>query len=58
MIGFGASFLVILFLYYPLVVTGIVLSENSVMPVALGIWGANIILFIGGMFIFRKLYTL
>ena len=58
MIGFGASFLVILFLYYPLVVTGIVLSENSVMPVALRIWGANIILFIGGMFIFRKLYTL
>lgn len=57
MIGFGASFLVILFLYYPLVVTGIVLAENSIMPVIPAIWGANIILFIGGMFIFRKLYT-
>lgn len=57
MIGLGASFLVILFLYYPLVVTGIVLAENSIMPVIPAIWGANIILFIGGMFIFRKLYT-
>ncbi|HHT9146258.1 MAG: LptF/LptG family permease [Candidatus Brocadiaceae bacterium] len=57
MIGFGASFLVILFFYYPLVVTGIVLAENSIMPVIPAIWGANIILFIGGMFIFRKLYT-
>ena len=57
MIGFGASFLVILFLYYPLVVTGIVLAENSIMPVIPALWGANIILFIGGMFIFRKLYT-
>ncbi|MBI2470661.1 MAG: LptF/LptG family permease [Planctomycetes bacterium] len=57
MIGFGASFMVILFLYYPLVVTGIVLAENNLMPVAPAIWGANIILFAGGMFIFRKLYT-
>ena len=57
MIGFGASFLVILFLYYPLVVTGIVLAENSVMPVVPAIWGANIILFVGGTFIFRKLYA-
>ena len=57
MIGFGASFLVILFLYYPLVVTGIVLAENSLMPVIPAIWGANIIFFVGAMFIFRKLYT-
>ena len=57
MIGFGASFLVILLLYYPLVVTGIVLAENAVLPVAPAIWGSNIILFIGGMFVFRKLFT-
>ena len=57
MIGFGASFLVILFLYYPLVVTGIVLAENTIMPAIPAIWGANIILFLGGMFLFRKLYT-
>ena len=57
MIGFGASFLVILFLYYPLVVTGIVLAENTIMPAIPAIWGANNILFLGGMFLFRKLYT-
>jgi lipopolysaccharide export LptBFGC system permease protein LptF len=56
MIGFGASFMVILFIYYPLVVTGIVLAENTFMPVVLAIWGANIILFVGGMFIFRKVF--
>lgn len=56
MIGFGASFMVILFLYYPLMVTGIVLAENCLMPLAPAIWGANIIIFTGGMFIFRKLY--
>ncbi len=57
MIGFGASFLVILFLYYPLVVTGIVLAEDTSIPVIPAIWGANIILFNGGMFVFRKLLT-
>ncbi|OHB83108.1 MAG: hypothetical protein A3J73_07210 [Planctomycetes bacterium RIFCSPHIGHO2_02_FULL_38_41] len=56
MIGFGASFMVILFFYYPLVVTGIVLAENTFIPVVLAIWGANIILFVGGMFIFRKVF--
>ena len=56
MIGFGASFIVILFLYYPLVVTGIVLAENAFMPVIPAIWGGNIILFTGGMFILRKLF--
>ena len=56
MIGFGASFMVIVFFYYPLVVTGIVLAENTFIPVVLAIWGANIILFVGGMFIFRKVF--
>ena len=55
MVGFGASFIVILFLYYPLVVTGIVLAENAFIPVIPAIWGANIILFIGGTFIFRRM---
>ena len=57
MIGFGASFLVILLLYYPLVVTGIVLAESTIIHAIPAIWGANIILFSGGMFLFRKLYT-
>lgn len=57
MIGFGASFMVVLFLYYPLVVTGMVLAKDTFVPVVPAIWGANIILFIGGMFVFRKLLT-
>lgn len=57
MIGFGASFMVLLFLYYPLVVTGMVLAKDTFVPVIPALWGANIILFTGGMFIFRKLFT-
>lgn len=56
-IGFGASFLVILFLYYPLVVTGIVMAENAVVPVVPALWGADIVMFIGGVFVFRKLFA-
>lgn len=56
-IGFGASFLVILFLYYPLVVTGIVMAENAVVPLVPALWGADIVLFISGMFVFRKLFS-
>lgn len=56
-IGVGTSFMVILFLYYPLVVTGIVLAKDTFVPVVPAIWGADIILFLGGMFIFRKLFA-
>lgn len=55
-IGVGASFMVILFLYYPLVVTGIVLAKDTSVPVVPTIWGADVILFVGGMFVFRKLF--
>lgn len=34
MVGFGASFMVILFIYYPLVVTGMVLAKDTFIPVA------------------------
>lgn len=57
MIAFGASFMIILFVYYPLVVTGIVLAEDTLIPVIPALWGANIILSIGGIFTFRKLFT-
>ncbi len=56
-IGVGASFMVILFLYYPLVVTGIVLAKDTSVPLVPAIWGADVILFVGGMFVFRKLFT-
>jgi lipopolysaccharide export system permease protein len=54
MIGFGISFMVILFLYYPLVVTGIALANDTLLPVIPAIWGANSILFLGGIVILRK----
>lgn len=56
MVGFGASFLVILFIHYPLVVTGIVMAENKLIPVVPALWGADIILFLGGFFVFRKIF--
>ncbi|KKO18963.1 MAG: putative transporter protein [Candidatus Brocadia fulgida] len=56
-VGLGASFMVILFLYYPLVVTGIVMAKDTAVPVVPAIWGADIVLFLGGMFIFRKLFA-
>lgn len=56
-VGLGASFMVILFLYYPLVVTGIVMAKDTFVPVVPAIWGADIILFLGGMFIFRKMFA-
>ncbi|HHT9110799.1 MAG TPA: LptF/LptG family permease [Candidatus Brocadiaceae bacterium] len=56
MVGFGASFLVILFIHYPLVVTGIVMAENNLFPVVPVLWAADIILFMGGIFVFRKIF--
>ena len=55
MIAFGASFMVILFLYYPLVVAGIVLAEDSQLPAVPVLWGANILLIGAGLFAFKKL---
>ncbi|MGQ3686116.1 MAG: LptF/LptG family permease [Candidatus Loosdrechtia sp.] len=57
MVGFGISFMIILFLYYPLAITGITLSKDTLLPVIPAIWGANIIFFVGGILVFRKLST-
>lgn len=55
MIAFGASFMVILFIYYPLVVAGIVLAEDSQLPAIPVLWGANILLIGAGLLTFKKL---
>ncbi len=55
MVAFGASFMVILFIYYPLVVAGIVLAEDTQLPVVPVLWGANILLTGAGFLTFRKL---
>lgn len=57
MVGFGVSFLIILFLYYPLVVTGVVLADDTGAPVIPAIWAADIVLFLIGIVLFRKLFT-
>jgi len=57
MIGFGASFMIILFIYYPLVVTGSVLAEDTLLPVVPVLWGANSVLLISGIIIYRKLFA-
>ena len=55
MVAFGASFMVILFLYYPLVVAGIVLAEDTQLPVVPVLWGANTLLTGAGLLTFKKL---
>ncbi|MCF6158451.1 MAG: LptF/LptG family permease [wastewater metagenome] len=57
MAGLGISFMVILLVYYPLVITGVVMAKDTLVPVIPAIWGADFILFLGGLFIFRKLFT-
>ncbi|MDR4507380.1 MAG: LptF/LptG family permease [Candidatus Brocadiaceae bacterium] len=56
LVGFGISFMVILFFYYPLMVTGFVLAEDTSFPVLPSIWGADIILFLCGTVISWKLF--
>lgn len=56
MVGFGASFMIILLFYYPLVVTGFVLAEDTSTPVIPALWGANSIIFLCGIFLLRRLF--
>ncbi|WP_347273530.1 LptF/LptG family permease [Candidatus Kuenenia sp.] len=56
-IGFGVSFMIILFIYYPLMVTGSVLADDTLLPVVPVLWGANGILLIGGICIYQKLFA-
>ncbi|MEJ1644042.1 hypothetical protein SMA60_27870, partial [Escherichia coli] len=56
-IGFGVSFMIILFIYYPLMVTGSVLADDTLLPVVPVLWGANGILLIVGICIYQKLFA-
>ena len=56
-IGFGVSFMIILFIYYPLMVTGSVLADDTLLPVVPVLWGANGVLLIGGICIYKKLFA-
>lgn len=56
LINFGISFLIVILVYYPLNVVGVIMSKGT-LPIVPSIWGANIILTIAGIILFRRSLT-
>ena len=57
LISLGISFILILFFYYPLVATGLILAENITFPIIPSVWGANVFNFIVGLVLFRNIFN-
>ncbi|MFQ5788789.1 MAG: LptF/LptG family permease, partial [Thermodesulfobacteriota bacterium] len=55
LISLGISFILILFVYYPLVATGLVLADSMSFPIIPSVWGANVVNVILSVFLFRKI---
>ena len=55
LISLGISFILILFVYYPLVATGLVLADSMNFPIIPSVWGANVVNIILSVFLFRKI---
>ena len=55
LVSLGISFILILFIYYPLVVTGLVVAESMSFPIIPSVWGANAVNLILSALLFRKL---
>ncbi|MDP7466556.1 MAG: LptF/LptG family permease [Candidatus Pacebacteria bacterium] len=55
LISLGISFVLILFVYYPLVATGLVLADSMNFPIIPSVWAANVVNIILGVFLFRKI---
>jgi lipopolysaccharide export LptBFGC system permease protein LptF len=55
LISLGISFILILFVYYPLVATGLVLADSMNFPIIPSVWAANVVNIILGVFLFRKI---
>lgn len=53
LINFGISFLVVILVYYPLSVVGVILSKGT-LPIIPAIWGPNGVIVILGIVLFRK----
>ena len=53
LISFGISFLIVILVYYPLSVVGVILAKGT-LPLVPSIWGANGILAITGIILFKK----
>ena len=57
LISLGISFILILFVYYPLVATGLILAESMNFPIIPSVWGANVINLILSVVLFRKIFN-
>jgi lipopolysaccharide export system permease protein len=57
LVSLGISFILILFFYYPLVATGLILAENITFPIIPSLWGANAFNFIVGLVLFRSIFN-
>lgn len=58
LISVGISFILILFIYYPLVATGLVVAESLGFPIIPSVWGANVVNLIMSVFLFKKIMKL
>ncbi len=56
LVSLGISFILILFIYYPLVATGLVVAESMSFPIIPSVWGANIVNLIISALLFRKIF--
>ena len=55
LISLGISFILILFIYYPLVATGLILADSMNFPIIPSVWAANAVNIILSVFLFRKI---
>ncbi len=57
LVSLGISFILILFIYYPLVATGLVVAENMGFPIIPSVWGANFVNLVLSGLMFKKIMT-
>ena len=57
LVSLGISFILILFFYYPLVATGLILADNIMFPIIPSLWGANAFNLILGLVLFRNIFN-
>ncbi len=55
LVSVGISFILILFIYYPLVATGLVVAESMGFPIIPSVWAANVVNLIMSALLFRKI---
>ncbi len=58
LVSVGISFILILFIYYPLVATGLVVADSMGFPIIPSVWAANVVNLIIATLLFRKMLKL